>query len=180
MDRPATRDGGMLDKINLWLALCSGWAVVIIMLLTGFEVVMRYFIHHPTLWSVEVSEYLLVACAYLGLAYTLQEGGHVRVDLILDRLPARAQRVLNIFAFAVAVVFGAVLTWQTLALALHSFMRGIKSSTPMALPLFPTQILMPIGSFILCLQAACMFYGYVTGRLPKKEMDGRQTKEQAL
>lgn len=164
MNRALKKAGVVIGRINLWLGVCSGLAAALIMLLTCFEVVMRYFLNRPTLWSVEISEYLLVACAYLGLAYTLEHGGHVRVELIIDRLQPGARRVLNIIAYTLAVIFAAVLTWQTLAQALTSLARGAKSSTPMAIPLFPVQILIPIGTFSLCLQALCMLYGYVTGR----------------
>ncbi len=176
MNRTLKKAGVVISRINLWLGIGSGLAAALIMLLTGFEVVMRYFFNRPTLWSVEISEYLLVACAYLGLAYTLEHGGHVRVELIIDRPRPGPRRVLNIIAFTLAVIFAAVLTWQTLALALTSLGRGARSSTPMAIPLFPAQILIPIGSFFLCLQALGMLYGYVTNQ-PSEGKESRNSAE---
>ncbi len=48
----------------------GGWLVPLMTLLILIEVVMRYVVHQPLMISDEFSAYMLVALAYIGLAYT--------------------------------------------------------------------------------------------------------------
>ena len=42
-------------------------------------------------WSAEFAGYAMAASSFMGLAYTLNSGGHIRVNLLADRLPQNAQ-----------------------------------------------------------------------------------------
>jgi TRAP-type C4-dicarboxylate transport system permease small subunit len=57
---------------------------------------MRYVFDMPTIWSVEVSSYLLLLVIFTATAYTLQTDGHVRVDIITIRLPEKPRTILSI------------------------------------------------------------------------------------
>ena len=45
-------------------------------------------------WSAEFAGYAMAASSFMGLAYTLNTGGHIRVNLLADRLPQSWQRWL--------------------------------------------------------------------------------------
>ncbi|MSP67491.1 MAG: TRAP transporter small permease [Alphaproteobacteria bacterium] len=64
--------------------------------------------------------YSMAASSFLGLAYTLRKGGHIRVRLLLDKLPPRPARAFEIGALltAVAVIgyfayYVCLLVWRT-------------------------------------------------------------------
>ena len=46
-------------------------------------------------WSAEFAGYAMAASSFMGLAYTLNSGGHIRVNLLADRLPISWQRWLE-------------------------------------------------------------------------------------
>jgi TRAP-type C4-dicarboxylate transport system permease small subunit len=46
-------------------------------------------------WSAEFAGYAMAASSFMGLAYTLNTGGHIRVNLLADRLPTSWQRWLE-------------------------------------------------------------------------------------
>ena len=66
------------------------------------------------IWSVEMASFTLAAIYMLGGAYSLQTGGHVRMDLFYGdgrREPARsstASRVLGLLLYLGVLLFGAV------------------------------------------------------------------------
>ena len=50
-----------------------------------------------TLDSTEAAGLCLAASTFFGLAHTFRRGAHVRINLIIDRLPAHLRRPIEIF-----------------------------------------------------------------------------------
>jgi len=80
----------VIEKIDNFFGYVSGWLVPSMMVLVAVEVFMRYVLHNPAMVADEFSAYMLVGLSYLGLAYTWRKGGHVRITLLVSRLPAKA------------------------------------------------------------------------------------------
>ena len=83
--------GIIIEKVADFLGYVSGWLVPAMMLLVAVEVFMRYVLHDPAMVADEFSAYMLVALSYLGLSYTWRQGGHVRITLLVSRLPVQAR-----------------------------------------------------------------------------------------
>ena len=79
--------------------------VVAMMVLTTADVVARYVFNSPTMWADEMASYLLIAIVFLGLAQNLRTDGHIRIDVITNAVPPRLRLVLEVFAYAVGIVF---------------------------------------------------------------------------
>ena len=54
----------------------------LIVLFTGYEVFIRDIFGKPTIWTNEITSYLLVWLGLLGIVYAYDRGAHVSVDLI--------------------------------------------------------------------------------------------------
>lgn len=70
----------------------TAWIVFGALCLVLAEVVTRYFFNRPLGLADEFGGYALVAITFLGLAYTLKEKAHVRVTMVVDRLPPQGQK----------------------------------------------------------------------------------------
>ena len=90
-----------LARFFRWLdgffAGLSGLILIAMMLTISYDVIARYAFGAPTKWSLEVNEYFLLAVVYLSGAWTLRVGGHVRVDILLQRLSDRTKTKLEVF-----------------------------------------------------------------------------------
>jgi TRAP-type C4-dicarboxylate transport system permease small subunit len=140
------------EHLQRWAALASGLFITTLMLITVYEVVMRYLLRLPTGRTQELEQYyLLVGVVFFAIGFTLLEEGHVTVDLVVSKLPLRAQLVMGgVIASAVIIVFAILLTWGGVVLSF----RHQTAETPITrMPLFVGYILIPIGSFLLLLQA---------------------------
>lgn len=137
--------------LNLQLGWIAGGLTVIMMIAIMYEVVMRYFFNSPTDWYLELSCYLVVALVYLGGAFTELVDGHIRVNLIYVHFGRRLKNIADIVIHIMGLCWGSVLVWQGWKLAWHSLITGARSSEITAWPLFPSQVLVPIGAFLLCL-----------------------------
>ena len=97
--------GYIIDKIANFFGFVSGWLVPLMMLLVAVEVFMRYVLHNPAMVADEFSAYMLVALSYLGLAYTWKQGGHVRITLLVSRLPAKAASWIRLIVLIMIFIF---------------------------------------------------------------------------
>jgi C4-dicarboxylate transporter, DctQ subunit len=148
----------LIERLNYSLALAAGICMLLLTALTTNEVVRRYFFNAPTSWSLEITEYLLVFCIYLGMAYSIKTGAHVSVPLVYARFSKTKQRLFDMANSILLLIFWLILLWQTLILAIEYLLKNIRSETILATPLFYPMLLVVIGSLTSCLQAILNIY----------------------
>jgi TRAP-type C4-dicarboxylate transport system permease small subunit len=82
----------------------------------------------------EISGYVMAIATSWGMAYTLLELGHIRIDLIRRRPGARGRAFFDIFAMlatSAVVISVAVMCWPVLA---RSLANGSRANTPLETP----------------------------------------------
>lgn len=138
-----------------WLSLQSGWLAgslaVIMMAALVREVGGRYFFNTPTDWAVDLNAFLLVGMVYVGSAYTTSMDGHVRADFFYGRFRKRGKARLDLFIDTVCIYYAAILVWEGWKLAWESLVYDEVSSGGVRWPLFPFQVLVPLGSAMVIL-----------------------------
>ena len=85
-----------IQRVNRSVCYAGMLLIVPLMLLTSADVIGRAALARPIPGIVELSSYMLDVFILLGLAYTQQVKGHVRVSMLTSRLPQRAQQSLEI------------------------------------------------------------------------------------
>jgi TRAP-type C4-dicarboxylate transport system permease small subunit len=150
----------LLDRLNVSLAFIAGISMLAMTALTTNEVIARYFLNAPTIWSLEITEYLMVVCVYFGMAYATQKGAHVSVPLVYKYLSRQPQRVLDITTSFLMLVFWLVLFWQTSGMAAHYLINHVRSETILAFPLFYPMSIVAVGCLTSCLQAILILYDH--------------------
>ncbi|OPY86538.1 MAG: Tripartite ATP-independent periplasmic transporter [Smithella sp. PtaU1.Bin162] len=131
--------------------LIAGGFVIIMMLALIREVIGRYFFNSPTEWSVDLSEFLMVAMVYIGTAYTTSIDGHVRADFIYGQIKGKRKAYLDIFIDLASIFYVSIIFWEGWLLAKESFISGEVSSGGVRWPLFPFQFMVPIGAAMVIL-----------------------------
>lgn len=116
--------------------------------------------------------FFLAASTFLGLAYTLREGGHIRVTLITGRLPDGARRGTEIAVTAIALAMTSFATWYMIQLVLESHEFGDKSSGMVSVPLWIPQIPVALGLAILSIALFDDLVDLLRGRPPSWEGKG--------
>ena len=84
----------MLDGLNAAAAWLARWAVLLMLAIGFWNVVGRYVgsaigINLSSNGLIEAQWYLFALIFLLGLGWTLQKGGHVRVDVLQNRWSPR-------------------------------------------------------------------------------------------
>lgn len=89
--------------------------------------------------------YAIAAALFFALPGTLQNGDHIRVTLMLDRLPARARGFFEWFCLLAALVLTAYVAWYAARSVWISYLTHDISPSADASPLWIPQISMAIG-----------------------------------
>ena len=93
--------------------------------------------------------FFLAAASFLALAYTLREGGHIRVTLLLQNLPLGLRHLAEIWCLAVVAAITIYFTYYMGSLVLESYEYGDMSSGMVAVPIWIPQSSVLIGLIIL-------------------------------
>lgn len=102
----------------------------------------------------EIAAYLLVGATCLSLAYTFVHHAHIRVTLLISRLPIRARAWSEVFCLLVALVLCALLGYGSVELARESLFYRDVSSGFLSIPLWIPQTVLATGIGLLCLALA--------------------------
>jgi len=78
------------------------------------QVFARYVLNEGVVWSEQAFVKFTVWAALIGASRAVRDGLHVRVDLVLDRLPASLRRPLELLNLAINLAFCATLLWASL------------------------------------------------------------------
>lgn len=141
-----------MDRLNHWIGRVTSYLVIVMIVTIMYEVIARYFFNAPTLWVTELNIYVL--CAYILLAggAILANNGHVRVDLFWSTLSVRRKALADIVTSFLLFSFCAALVWKGWEMSYRSLMNASTSAEAMGWPLFPSQVMVPLGGLLLGLQ----------------------------
>jgi len=107
----------LISKISTYAAHVAIGANSLILLFVLTEIIARAAFGTSLLITVEMTSWLLLASSFLGTAWTLKENGHVKIDLLTERAPARVKASVALLVHLVATVLFvlfAYYVWQDL------------------------------------------------------------------
>lgn len=143
--------------------------ILVMMVSVVLGVVMRYMFRAPLAWTFEVVGYMLVAITFLALAGVQARAGHVRVEFLIARLGENRRNLLGVVTILCALFFFIMVTWASWEYAVRALHFGLVSEEE-GFPLFPPRLLVPVGSFVICLQLLVNLSRHISfllGRGPK-------------
>ena len=94
----------------------SGLIFLLIVVLTIAQVVCRFALNDPLIWSDEVARLLLIWMTFITAAVVTYDGTHLCVDTFFAAMPAWLQTCVRALNIACALCFSAVVAWFSLPL----------------------------------------------------------------
>jgi C4-dicarboxylate transporter DctQ subunit len=153
----------LLDRIEGSLAAAAAIILVAVTLSVCVDVLMRTLFNSPIVWVVEIDEYALLYITFLGTAWTLRQGSHVRVDILIGLLPPGGRRILGMISSLLGIIVSVVLTaWGTMV-TWDKFVTAAYKPTVINFPTWIVVIIIPIGSLFLTIRFARNLVEYATG-----------------
>ncbi|MFH1756842.1 MAG: TRAP transporter small permease [Pseudomonadota bacterium] len=151
----------IFDRVIRAGIILAAVLLILVMFSVNAEIFTRYITGHSLIWVVEISEISLLFITFLGVAWVLKKGGHVSVDILVNRLAPRTRAMFNaatsiVGAFAVLplIWYGAQVTWT-------HYQKSLYEATALEIPNVAILFIIPLGSIFLFIQLLKKMYGYV-------------------
>jgi tripartite ATP-independent transporter DctM subunit len=122
--------------------------LLFMVLLLGVNVTLRYLLKQPIGGTVELEELMLVILVFFGVAYTAVQKRHVRIDLVISRVPHSVRAVVNSITSLLSLGLCSLIVWRGVVYALAEWEQGAKSIV-LQVPLFPFILLVAFGCALL-------------------------------
>jgi C4-dicarboxylate transporter DctQ subunit len=153
----------LLDRIEGWLAAAATILLVAVTLSVCADVLMRTLFNSPIIWVVEIDEYALLYITFLGTAWTLRQGSHVRVDILIGLFPPAGRRILGMISSFLGIMVSVVLMAWGVVVTWDKFVSHAYKPTVINFPTWIVVIIIPIGSLFLAIRFARNLAEYASG-----------------
>lgn len=155
---------GLSDKIGYLV----GWLTTIMVLVVFYDTFMRYVFQKGTVALQELEWHLFAIIFLIGAAYTLKEGGHVRVDIIYLKLSKKAKAWIDLLGtFVFLIPFSIMVILSTKGFVVNSWDVREVSPDPGGLPArYILKAMIPLGFSLLIVQGfseACKSFMIIMG-----------------
>jgi len=134
---------------SIWMGATFLGAVAVMIFIA---VIMRYVFNKPVVFAEEYSGYLQAGIAFLGCAYALKAGVHVRTTLIHSRLPRLARKWVKYLGVILAAIWTIVIFWGGVLLFGDYWNLQTTANTVSQTLLWIPFTLLVIGSIIMVLE----------------------------
>ena len=182
---PLLRLSRAIDSLNQRIGRSALWLVLIAVLISSANAVMRKLFNLSSNAFLEVQWYLFSAIFLICAGYTLLRNEHVRIDVISNRVSPRGRAVIDIigtlFFLLPMTLIIVKLSWP---LFIDAFTSNEQSSDAGGLARWPVKLLIPAGFALLALQGISELIkrvAFLAGQAPDPlALHQRKSAEQEL
>ncbi len=127
------------------------------------EVILRY-VFNDSLGSMEVVIFALIWASLIGASSGIRHGVHIPVEILVDRLPKRLNRIVLLVGLALCAAFTTFLCVYGVQYVL--FLQQINQTTPeMRVPAWPFYSVIPISTGLMTIRFCQEFYYLLKGKV---------------
>ena len=140
---------------------CGRLAMYLIFLMVGtlvLDAVTRNIINFPLHWCVEMAQFIMTAYYFLGGAYSMQLGDHVRMDLIYDNCSERNKARLDVATSACLLFYLGALLFGSISSTIYAIETGQTRFSMWNPSMIPIKFIMVFGIILMLAQAISMLF----------------------
>ncbi|WP_245831728.1 TRAP transporter small permease [Oceanobacillus senegalensis] len=130
-----------LTTLTRYIALTT---MTLMMLFITVAVVSRLFFS-PVIGDVEIVQLGMVVLIMCGLAYTQQVGGHISIELVVNKFPEKVQQFCDIVANLFSLVVTLMIAYIYLEVAFNHKDHMQLSTNLLEIPYYPFDFIIVLG-----------------------------------
>lgn len=147
----------LVDNVNRFVGRIMMYGIFVMMAILLWSSISKTFFL-PSLWTLEMAQFAMVAYYILGGPYSIQLGSNVRMDLFYGDWSPGKKAWFDAFTVMFLIFFLSVLLYGGLSSTSYSLNYGERSATAWRPYMWPIKIIMCIGIFLMLLQAIAEFF----------------------
>jgi len=142
-----------IDALNTWIGRVTAWAIVVAVLVSAINAIVRKVFGTSSNAWLELQWYLFGAVFMLCAAWTFKDNEHIRIDIVSSRFSKRARDRMDVFGHLFFLApFVAVMLYTSWPFVVNSYRSGEISTNAGGLIIWPSKILILAGFILLALQ----------------------------
>jgi len=154
----------LLDRVVDACAWVAGALLLFQVASVSIDVLMRYLFDMPIRAVISLNEWSLLFIAFLGAAWLQRQGGHVRMDILIDRFGPRFAAVLDLFGMVLGIAVCVALVWFGTAVTWEKYTTGVYDYFKLReVPIYVVYVVIPVGSLLFLLQLGRDLYRKLAG-----------------
>ena len=159
-DSILSKSDRLLFKLETVLTLIGGIVIFLLVFLATANVLGRWLFNYPISGYIDWVEQAMAFFAFLGIAYTQRQGGHIRMDMVVGNIHGRFLWVTELLTTLLMLMVTLVLIYGSYLHFLRAFTIG-DSSIDINLPIWPAKLVVPVALSILALRLILQCWGYL-------------------
>lgn len=147
-------------KLEKLLTLVGGIVIFLLVFLATTNVLGRWIFDLPISGYIDWVEQAMAFMAFLGIAYTQREGGHIRMDMLVGNIRGRPLWFTELISTILMLGVTLVLIYGSYLHFLRAYEIG-DSSLDINLPTWPAKLVVPFALSVLALRFILQIWGYL-------------------
>jgi len=147
-------------KIESFMSFLGGVVIFLIVMISTVNILGRWLFSMPVNGYIDWIEQFMAFFAFLGIAYTQREGGHIRMDMLVSKLKGRFFYVTELFTTTIILFLTLVLIYGSSLHFLRAYNLG-DTSLDIDLPTWPAKLVVPVALTFLALRLIIQIWAYI-------------------
>jgi TRAP-type C4-dicarboxylate transport system permease small subunit len=98
--------------VKKWVDRFNGLLLALMFLATFYQILARDIFVISSMWTEELARFLFVWIVFLGAATLIEGNEHIRIAMLIDRLPLTVSRMIRVVSNLLLLAFGVVFVWS--------------------------------------------------------------------
>lgn len=160
-----------VDRLARTLMVLAAVLAFLLCFLVVADVLGRVIFNHPVKGTPEIISLSIVLICYLQTGYAIRSGGMLRVEALTSRLPDSVNRVLNVIAALLGVLFFSVIFYGSVDGALYAWTSNeYEGEGALRVPVWPAKFVIVMGSLLAIINYVIILMQVIRGKLNSEEL----------
>lgn len=142
----------IIETISNLTGYAGMLAILAATLIITYQVFTRYWVKWPNVWVNEAAIFLIIFATFVGSAFALKNGAHVKMDIVTTWLKPEARKKLSIVVSIIALAFCVFVSIRGWQMWWEVYRLGWRSDSLWGPPLAIPYSFLLIGFTFICLQ----------------------------
>lgn len=141
-----------VDRFNIAFGKLVSYLIWFGIAIIVLEVALRYLFNAPTVWGPGYTQRIFGSYFILIGAYTLIQGGHVRIDVLLNTRSPRWNAFLDLLNYAVLLIWTGALVYEGWFYFEESWSFGEIDDSALGHAMWPVKLALLLGVIVISVQ----------------------------
>ena len=162
---------GWVKAFSRFAYIVGGWLLILLSIMVCAEIILRKVFNQSLQGVDEYGGYALAVTSAIGFAYAFYEGAHIRIDVLVRRMPQSLRILSALVAHLSLLVVAGLFAKYAVLLTIESWEIDAFANTPLRTPLYIPQAIWAGGMCLFFVALLVRLFMIIEGAVRKQWPD---------